>query len=123
VNLTEARKTRKMVWDIVPCNQVRDFMPPMDLIPGSDDVTEMEHRESHARLDRVAPLADRLHGDCEMAARVVTSIMLRLDTDSEVDPETVEIVVEQNSDVIFSGMAAILAQLIDEGVVQIGTGA
>jgi hypothetical protein len=95
-------------------------MPPLGLMPGSAEGDEAEHHASHARLDRLAPLAERLTEQCRQASRVVTSVMLRLDKDTnDVPGDIVAHVTDQNENVIYAGVTAILAQLIDDGAVQL----
>lgn len=117
--MDNTKEIRKLAWDIIPCPNVRDFMPLLGLVPGSDDVNEMEHAESHRRLDRLAPLVDVIEDQCHAAAHVVTACMLRLDID-DAEEGVEEQVVVQNASVLHAGMVAILAQLLDDGTLVIG---
>jgi hypothetical protein len=120
MDLDQMQTLRNLVWDTVPCDMARDFMPVCGLVPGSDDVTDMEHRESHDRLGRLQHLGPRLYRDCEAATRVITAIMLRRDLSDETDPGIVEFVEAQNAAVIHKAVLAILAGLVADGTVKVG---
>lgn len=113
---------RELTWDIVPCGQVRDFMPSLGLTPASDDVNEMEHQESHVRLDRLLPIAEVIDDQCHGAAHVITAVMLRQDLECELDPEIEKHMLNQNESVLYSGTIAIISNLIDSGVLVLGKG-
>lgn len=111
-----ARLLRQMVWDIIPCEAVPAFMEPLGLVPSSAEGYEHEHQESHDRLDRIAPIAEEIDDLCHASSHVITACALRTDRD-EVEPGIEEHLVAQNETVLFAGVTAILAKLVDDGTV------
>lgn len=49
-----------MLRDIVACRDYPAFCAALALVPPGPDVEALEHRQSHRRLARVEPIAERL---------------------------------------------------------------
>lgn len=110
---------RKFAWDVLPCTAVQKFMPVMDLIPASEEGAHIEHKESHDRLALQQPLQEQLTVYSAMAAKVIASMALRLDVGPE-PPEVVSMVTGQFNETIHIGVSVILANLLDQGYLQLG---
>jgi hypothetical protein len=108
---------RKLLWDIVPCHQAASMLPLMNLMPDSPDVEEMEHRASHDRLDRLLPIEPIIQMLVPLASGVTSSAML-VNSGKDVDAETVSVIREYHHRVIQAGTTAILANLMDMGIIQ-----
>ena len=110
---------RKFAWDVLPCTEVQKFMPIMGLVPASEEGAEIEHRESHKRLGLQEPLQEQIHVYSAMSARVQAAIALRLDAGPEPD-EIQTFVVKQFAETIHVGASVIIANLLDQGYLQLG---
>jgi len=113
---------RRIAWDIIPCEEVADLFPKLGLVPASDEVFDMEHDESHRRIDLCGPLVNYIEVFAEITNQVIKAYMLR-ETEDEASGITaayVELLVQQNLSVMRRGIYATLAQLLDTGVIVIG---
>lgn len=116
---TNLRQLRQYAWDMIPCEKVDDFMPVWDMIPGSMDVAEMEHAASHRRLDRVLAVAPDFAEQCAQAAKVATAVIFRLDqNDGAIAEEIIGTVEYQNTVVVYGASLAIIADLMESGLLQ-----
>ena len=115
---------RKMAWDIIPCNAVELYWDKLGLTPSSDECSELEHTESHSRLNQIAPLVNYVEIYAALIAQVVTALMVP-DEDAPEDGELMEdsryqAMEVQNREVLRSGLYAGLAQLFDTGIITYG---
>lgn len=110
---------RNMVWDLLPCDQANIFLPKMGLTAASEEGFETEHAASHRRINRLLPMADVLSVTTGIAGQIVGRAIL--DSQGE-DVGTGEDHphLEHYSAVIHQGAVAIIANLIDQGVLRIG---
>lgn len=110
---------RKIAWDSLPCDEVRRYMPVLDLVPPSPEGEEIEHQESHRRLGLQQPLQTHLAVTSVMAARALAALALRL-PDGPEPAEIVTMVNTQFAQTIHVGVSVIVANLLDEGYLQLG---
>lgn len=110
---------RKYTWDLLPCNSVQRFMPILGLVPASEEGAEIEHKESHKRIALQEPLQDKLQVYSAMTATVLAALALALDRGPE-PPNIVQMVTSQFTQTIHVGSSAIIANLIDQGYLQLG---
>ena len=110
---------RKMVWDILPCEEVDMLFPVLGLTSSSDDVAEMEHEESHDRLDLVRPVINDVEIYAAVAANIYSNALIE-SVSEKVSPAHRAILDEQNLMLVRGGVIAVLAQLLDTGKLKYG---
>uniref|UniRef100_A0AAU3I5R7 Uncharacterized protein n=1 Tax=Streptomyces sp. NBC_01393 TaxID=2903851 RepID=A0AAU3I5R7_9ACTN len=113
--------TKRMAWDIVPCTEVEALLPLMGLTPDSKDVSDMEHSASHARIDALAPLKEMLALLIPIVSGITASAML-VNSGKSVDEETAAILQRHHSVVVRAGVVAVLANLLDMGIISYADG-
>jgi hypothetical protein len=112
---------KRLVWDIIPCGSVDEMIPLMNLVPDSPDVSDMEHKASHARLEQVLPLGEMLSLLVPLVSGITASAML-VNSGIPTDDETAVALQRQHSQVVRSGVVAILANLLDMGIIAYSDG-
>lgn len=110
---------RRIAWDIIPCDEVEDLFPKLGLTPASEEVFEMEHTESHRRVDLCEPLINYIEVFAEVTNQIIKAYILR-DTEEDesgISTAYLDLLVKQNLSVMRRGIYATLAQLLDTGVI------
>lgn len=111
---------RKIMWDILPHDEVPKLCQEAGLTPGSDEGVEWEHQESHVRLDRIEELLPTIMIYSAVIADVIGKALLRPENlKAEPTEGQVEQFTEQNYNFIRAANIAILAELVDSGILQI----
>ncbi|RZU35965.1 hypothetical protein EV284_3448 [Streptomyces sp. BK022] len=113
--------TKRLAWDIVPCSEVERLIPLMGLTPDSPDVSDMEHKASHDRIDALAPLKEMLALFIPIVSGITASAML-VNSGNSVDEETAAVLQRHHSVVVRAGIVAILANLLDMGIISYADG-
>jgi hypothetical protein len=113
--------TKRLAWDIVPCSEVERLIPLMGLTPDSPDVSDMEHRASHDRIDALEPMREMLALLIPIVSGVTASAML-VNSGNPVDEETAAVLQRHHSVVVRAGVVAILANLLDMGIISYADG-
>lgn len=116
INMTLSIK-RQMVWDSVPCPRVPEMLPAMGLVLGSQEVIDMEHRASHRRLQRLAPIYPYVLMTSALAGEVIGRAILE---DQGMEPSDEDL--ERYVAVVQAGVMAVLSNLADMDLVGIGGG-
>lgn len=118
--------SRRLVWDIAPCELAERTVEVLGLPQVSDDVEEKEHLEAHDRLDAVAfiaPLVD--HFSLHAASAVVAATVVEHRED---DPDYVMSESDKNDAVstlgplVFQTSIALIAELVDLGMLHLPHG-
>lgn len=115
IDATEYYK-RRLFHDIIPCDQLEEFMESWDIMPGSLEVEKMEHRASHNRLELATPIIPYIRVLGSLAGRIAGRAVLEIqdiDYDEEVDLEVAERVAMVTSH-------AVIVNLIDMGLLHLG---
>lgn len=117
--MTPNQMRRRILWDIVPCNEAGDTMRALGITPSSDEVEEMEHRSSHDRLDAinsVLPIDDLLE---MLTAHGAEAIVASLSNDHEhaVDKAERDEATERLKPILHATSRAIVAELLDLGYI------
>lgn len=115
--------TKRMVWDMVPCAMAVDVSKQLGLQPASDDVEEMEHLASHARLVASAtlfPVVQVLSQDAVKAA-IYAMLMASedadsLDSDGNVNEEAAMERVINIFPIVLQTVFAVVSELQDTGL-------
>jgi hypothetical protein len=113
--------TKRLLWDIVPCGEVEGLIPLMHLTPDSPDVSEMEHQASHDRIDQLAPLREMLALLIPLVSGITASAML-VNSGNSVDADTAAVLQRHHSVVVRAGVVAIIANLLDMGIISYADG-
>jgi hypothetical protein len=109
---------KRLLWDVTPCDlaeRVRDYL---GYSPASEDVEEMEHKESHQRLAQVIVIAPYVDAMAGHTARAIAGAMIVESGDTPPDAVRDE-TIEKLEPVIFHAAVGILAELIDVGLVHL----
>lgn len=118
----------RLLWDILPCDQVPEYWGAMKLVPPGPDVSKAAHTESHARLRRVAPLQNVCEMYVVLTADIITEVMYKQML-TNVDPEDAHMMEmaeqahtnmqAQNREVVRGSLYATLAHLVEGGFIAI----
>lgn len=114
LDLTVATRKR-LIHDVTPCGTADRFMRALDLIPGSPEVEEMEHRASHHRLNQTAPISMAIATIASLAGEVIGRCILE-NQGLEPDPE----MVTSYQKVAITASQAVIANLLDMNLLHIG---
>lgn len=107
---------KRLLWDIVPCGAVPSYIPLMGLVPDSADVADMEHQASHARLERIRPIADLLEIFSPLVSGITASAMLVNSGTETMEPELASALQKHHAYVVQVSLQAVIAELLDMGV-------
>lgn len=110
---------RKIAWDALPCGEVEPLLPSLGLTPASPEGAEFEHRDSHARVERLLPLENHLAVYSALTARVTAAHALKLNVGEAPDPEIMGLVLAQFAESHHIGASIVIAQLLENGVITI----
>jgi hypothetical protein len=113
--------TKRLAWDIVPCSEVEALLPLMGLSPDSAEVSEMEHEASHDRIEQLTPLKEMLALLIPLVSGITASAML-VNSGNSVDEETAAVLQRHHSVVVRAGVVAVLANLLDMGIITYSDG-
>lgn len=106
---------KKLIHDVVPCGRADEFMRSMELIPGSPEGEEVEHRASHRRLNRIAPVNESILLIAGLAGEVVGRCILE---DQGIDPD--EDTINQYQKVASVSAQTVIANLLEMDLLHIG---
>jgi Na+/citrate or Na+/malate symporter len=122
LDITAAVKQR-LAWDIVACDEIAGMWETLGLVPPSEDVSEVAHAESHARMATVAPLGIMGEIYIVLASEIISNVMSKhyeeLHGDLPSDAER-SIMKQQNEEVIRAAVYPVLAHLLESGMIQLG---
>lgn len=109
---------KRITWDIAPCDSAEQVAIKIGLQPASSEVEEMEHFQSHGRLQAVAMLAPVIQMTSVFSAEVVRGAMMVEHGDAIGDEQILE--AEKLAPLIFATALAIIAELNDVGLIHLG---
>lgn len=118
VNMT-AMLVRKMAWDTTQCTKVPDLLTALGLTHGTPEGMQLDHDQSHTRLYRVLPLEQLLAGYSSVLGGVLTKSML-MAKGADISDEDEEGFAEQNAEIVMAAARAIVANLLDTGILAPG---
>ena len=117
---------KRFVWDIFPhdFDAIREVQQQLGLVPDGAEGAKVEHELSDKRLNRVGPLDSTLRTLSDVAAEVVgRSVLAPVAANSgelEVPDGFYESFRRQNGEIIRDSALAIIAHLLDTGVLEYG---
>jgi hypothetical protein len=112
--------TRRMAWDMLPHYLSPVVLRRMDLVPPGDEGEDMEHEDSHRRLDPLLEIEPYLRPILPVVKAVICAAML-VESDAECispTPLTEEVV----SEIVRASCVGLLAHLVSQEVVQVNDG-
>lgn len=120
----------RLLMDILPFGDVKQFWGALSLVPPSPDVEEILNAESNARMQKVAPLAPVCEMYVVLAADIITEAMYQRlvaaqDQDDAMALEQARgmrpMMLNQNREVVRAALYPTLAHMIDGGFITIAT--
>lgn len=106
---------RNMVWDLFPHgDELEEDFAKLGLSFGSEEVQELEHRDSHLRMAPCMFLSPAIEGLSEIASEILTSFMLS--EHPELPEEIGEHLSGTHKAMITSSVEVIVAHLIGSGM-------
>lgn len=108
---------RRLLWDLIPHALVEEHIAHMGLLPASEDGHEMEHQESHKRLERLAPIAQILTETTRLAGGVLGRAIL--EEKGIQDTKVREDAMVAYTSAVHAGTVAVMSTLLDEGLIEI----
>ena len=112
--ISRGQLAKRLLWDTVPCEIAVPAAALMGMSPASEDVEEMEHRESHRRMVQAAPVVPYLRGMAFDTAKAVMAAQY-VAHEVETDQEELNEAAAKMSIIVYQSTLAILANLLDVG--------
>lgn len=109
---------RRLTWDTMPCDEVADLLPALGLTQGTEEGMNHDHAESHHRTAQVYPIEVYFRRLADILGVIMATAMTQR-AGVDLGEESVKFA-EQNAEVILAGSRAIVAQLVDTGVLTYG---
>jgi len=106
IDLEPLLKSR-LAWDLLPHDQMREWMEKLGLTPPNKDVEAMEHREAHGRANLVRPISRLVDAYVAQISEIQAAY---LGEHSEASEEQLEAFTE---DAFLLGRASTLAVLVE----------
>lgn len=114
---------RRMVWDIVPDDRVREWSDELGLNGTSPDVDELERQGAARRRQGLSPIAPWIYLSIGMAGDIIeTAVILQAEEAAEEAGEEGDVIMTQvdTTKIVYSAVLAVLANLVDIGVLRLG---
>lgn len=107
---------RGMLRDVVACSDYDEVCQLLGLVPAGPDVDEIEHYQSHARIEKFMPVAEEALSHADVAARVLH----RLTRMGECAENGDERSLAMFHFVTRTACTAVIAHLLQKGILEIG---
>lgn len=112
--VTPNQMRRRILWDIVPCDSAGDVMRVLGVSPGSDEVEDLEHKESHARVANIGMVLGYI---TEMSSHAADTLVASFTAAGmPVSEEEAELSRQRMAPMIDASARAIVAELVDLGI-------
>jgi hypothetical protein len=113
---------KRMIWDIFPheWDAVKEAQCRLGLVPDTEEGMEFGHGESDTRINRAAPMSHTLKVLSSYAAEVVSAYACDGVNEEDIPDGFSDGFLRQNAAIIFDSTYAILAHLLDTGVLEYG---
>lgn len=109
--------TRRMAWDMLPHDLSPVVLRRMELVPPGDEGEDLEHGDSHHRLEPLFAIEPYLRPILPIVKDVMCAAML-VDQDGSPNDLTEDIVGE----IVRATCVGMLAHLVEQQVVQVNDG-
>lgn len=111
---------RRFSWDILPCGSAQSIQAKMGLVPSTTEAAELEHVESHARMQMVSLIEPAITQFSRIVSEVLSKYIVDIASDAVKDAmndEMSEKLIAQNAEMVRVGTLSICASLMDTGVI------
>lgn len=113
--------TRRFAWDVMPCPEVNGLLTALGMVHGSEEGELMDHTASHQRMALAYPLELLLQAYSSVLGTVVsTAYTEAAGVTSSMGDDASIVFAEQNAEVVLAGARAIIASLLDNGILDYG---
>lgn len=109
--------TRRLAWDMLPHMISPVVLHRLGMVPPSEEGEELEHEDSHKRLDPLLNIESYLRPILPLVKDVICAAML-VDQDGSPNPLNEEVVTE----IVRASCVGMLAHLVNQEVVQVNDG-
>lgn len=109
---------KRILWDVSPCHLAEAVRDLLGYAPASEDVEDMEHRESHERLSEAALLFPLVADMSHHAAMAIVGSMI-VGSGDEISDELREETIEKLEPVIVQSSFSLIAELLDTGILHL----
>jgi len=109
--------TRRLAWDMLPHMYSSIVLSRLGLVPPGDEGEDLEHEDSHQRLDPLLNIECHLRPILPLVKDVICAAML-VDQDGSPTPLNEEVVGE----IVRASCVGVLAHLVEQQVVQVNDG-
>jgi hypothetical protein len=116
----------RLIRDMLPCEHT--YWDVLDVVPASDDVGEVIHAESHARMSTVLDFVPFLDMYSILTADIMTAVMyknLKTNLAGENDPRLLEAAekwhkttLSQNREIVKGAVYPIVAHMLAAGIIK-----
>lgn len=106
--------TRRLAWDMLPHSLTPSALRRLGLVPPCEEGEEMEHAESHRRLDPLLAIEHQLKPVLPLVKNIMCAAML-----VDLDGSSASLNEEEIGEIVRASCVGILAHLVDQEVVQI----
>jgi hypothetical protein len=111
---------RELAFDLLPHDEVQEIMPRLGLDNADPEMFNLEHMDSHARLHKVDPIMPLIQVFSGLIANTFNQAYLtQAEAQGDISREKREAFNRQNYAIIQSSVIAMLAQLLQIGVITI----
>lgn len=112
---------RRLLWDVVPCPLAVKVGAFMGLPPASEEIEDMEHQQSHQRLQQAYPTVPFIMEFAKHATKAVVgaNILGMSDDEPEVTEEEKDEITVKLYPMIYQTALAMVAELIDVGILHL----
>ncbi|MET9360352.1 hypothetical protein ABZX93_05535 [Streptomyces sp. NPDC006632] len=107
---------RGMLRDVVACSDYAEVCRLLGLVPAGPDVDEIEHYQSHVRIEEFMPVAAEVLSHADVAA----SVLYRLTHMGECEEDGDERSRAMFHFVTRSACTAVISHLLQKGILEIG---
>ncbi|MFE5853233.1 hypothetical protein ACFQ61_08425 [Streptomyces sp. NPDC056500] len=110
---------RGMLRDVVECSEFASVCRQLGLVPAGPDVDEIEHYQSHIRLQGFSSVAAETISHADIAAEVILQLT-RMDAHGDQDDEESERTRLSYTLITRTACTAVISHLLHQGILRIG---
>ena len=119
--------TRKLMWDLIDHNDIGpELYESLNLCPSTEEGEELEHTESHKRLQAVVPIARLVEVYSMLSAEIMAGMLMDFSKNKiesvsdDIDYETLrDLYIQDTFKYVRAGSIGILSQLMDIGIIKL----
>lgn len=104
--------TRRLAWDMLPHDITPVVLRKLGMVPPCEEGEELEHHESHRRLDPLIEIEDQLRPVISVAKQIMSAAMLGHPDGPPLNEEVV-------GEIVRASCVGMLAHLVNLEVVQV----